>query len=167
MPQYLAPGVYVEEIPGPRTISGVSTSTAAFVGPCRFGPTSGQPELLTSYLDFARVFGDPVDLSFHDNGAVPNYLALGVKGFFDEGGSSLYLVRTFQYTGATPADDHASGTTPAGSLPGPVLTVRARFPGEAGRIRTFQGIGYLLDVSGGMDDPAAEGEGRAVGRWAE
>ena len=137
MPQYLAPGVYVEEIPGPRTISGVSTSTAAFVGPCRFGPTSGQPELLTSYLDFGRVFGDAVDLNFHDNGAAANYLALGVKGFFDEGGSSLYVVRTFQYTGATPADDHAWGTTPAGSLPGPVLTVRARFPGEAGRMRVM------------------------------
>ena len=61
MPQYLAPGVYVEEIAGPRTIQGVSTSTAAFIGPTRFGPTSGRPELLTSYLDFARIYGDWTD----------------------------------------------------------------------------------------------------------
>jgi two-component system KDP operon response regulator KdpE len=32
-------------------------------------------------------------------------------------------------------------------------------PGEAGRIRTFQGIGYLLDVSGEMDGPAGAVEG--------
>ena len=32
MPEYLAPGVYVEEIStGPRPIEGVSTSTAGFV----------------------------------------------------------------------------------------------------------------------------------------
>jgi uncharacterized protein len=137
MPQYLAPGVYVEEIPGPRTIQGVSTSTAAFIGPCRFGPTSGRPELLTSYLDFARVYGDAVDLVFTDNGAVPNYLALGVKGFFDEGGSSLYVVRTFAYTAAgTPEADHGLGHIPsASSPPGAELAVRARFPGQAGNMR--------------------------------
>ena len=103
MPQYLAPGVYVEEIPGPRTIQGVGTSTAGFIGPCRYGPTSGRPQLLTSYLDFGRIFGDAVDLEFEDTGTVTNYLALGVKGFFDEGGTSLYVMRTFNYTSA-PSD---------------------------------------------------------------
>ena len=97
MPQYLAPGVYVEEIPGPRTIQGVSTSVAAFIGPCRFGPTSGRPELLTSYLDFVSIYGDAADLNL-ESGTTPNYLALGAKGFFDEGGSSLYVVRTFAYS---------------------------------------------------------------------
>ncbi|MFL6107546.1 MAG: phage tail sheath family protein [Marmoricola sp.] len=145
MPQYLAPGVYVEEIPGPRTIAGVSTSTAAFIGPCRYGPTSGRPELLTSYLDFTRIYGDAVNLEF--DAELPNYLALGVKGFFDEGGSSLYVVRTFNYTSdptdLTKTDDHAQSDT-ANSLNdanggaaggGPALTVRARFPGLAGRLR--------------------------------
>lgn len=40
MAQYLAPGVYVEEIPGPETIQAVGTQTAGFIGPCRFGPTA-------------------------------------------------------------------------------------------------------------------------------
>jgi len=31
-------------------------------------------------------------------------------------------------------------------------------PGETGRIRTFQGIGYLLDVAGDLDGTAGEGE---------
>ena len=88
MPQYLAPGVYVEEIPGPRTIQGVSTSMAAFVGPSRFGPTSGRPELLTSYLDFGQVFGDAVDLDLRrQRQRRPTTWPCGVKGFFDEGGS--------------------------------------------------------------------------------
>ncbi len=135
MPQYLAPGVYVEEIAGPRTIEGVSTSTAAFVGPCRFGPTSGRPELLTSYLDFARIYGDLIDLEL-DGAEIPNYLALGVKGFFDEGGTSLYVARLFSYTSpSTPSDDHAAAPLPAGAAPSDSpLTIRARFPGLAGQM---------------------------------
>jgi Bacteriophage tail sheath protein len=135
MPQYLAPGVYVEEIAGPRTIQGVGTSTAAFTGPCRFGPTSGRPELLTSYLDFARIYGDMNDL-YLDGNEIPNYLALGVKGFFDEGGTSVYVSRLFSYTHPShPADDHAAADVPVTeSPPSPGLTIRARFPGEAGRM---------------------------------
>jgi phage tail sheath protein FI len=137
MPQYLAPGVYVEEIAGPRTIQGVSTSTAAFVGPCRFGPTSGRPELLTSFLDFVRIYGDTNDL-FLDGTETTNYLALGVKGFFDEGGTSAYVSRVFSYSLGTPSspitEDHASKVIPAAS-PLPELTLRARFPGLAGQMQ--------------------------------
>lgn len=149
MPQYLAPGVYVEEIPGPRTIQAVSTSTAAFIGPTRFGPTSGRPQLLTSYLDFGRIYGDAVDLEFEDSGAVTNYMSLGVKGFFDEGGSSLYVMRTFSYPGDTPEESHALGTTTGTET----LDVRARFPGLAGRMRvTFTlrvGSNVLVTTSSG------------------
>ena len=39
MPEYLAPGVYVEETSfRAKSIEGVGTSTTAFVGPCRKGP---------------------------------------------------------------------------------------------------------------------------------
>jgi hypothetical protein len=138
MPQYLAPGVYVEEIPGPEVIQAVGTQTAGFIGPCRFGPTSGRPELLTSFLDFQRIYGDWTDLQFSDTGDMTNYMALGVKGFFDEGGTSCYVCRTFNFTGVpTPSDatywpDYASAeVTSPGSLP---LTLRARFPGLAGQI---------------------------------
>jgi len=126
MPQYLAPGVYVEELPGPRTIEGVSTSTAAFVGPTRTGPVDGRPELLTSFADYVRIYGDAADLSF---GGSPftNYVALGAKGFFDEGGSSLYVVRTFTAS-ADPSKDLASATLSS-------VAVTARFPGRAGAVR--------------------------------
>jgi len=142
MPQYLAPGVYVEEIPGPEVIQAVGTQTAGFIGPCRFGPTSGRPELLTSFLDFQRIYGDWTDLEFSDNGDMTNYMALGVKGFFDEGGTSCYVCRTFSFTGVpTPSNpyywpDYASAeVNPPGSPPAlPPLTLRARFPGQAGRV---------------------------------
>jgi phage tail sheath protein FI len=138
MPQYLAPGVYVEEVPGPETIQGVGTQTAGFIGPCRFGPTSGQPELLSSFLDYQRIYGDWTDLNFGDMGDNPNYMALGVKGFFDEGGTSCYVCRTFNFSPATPSDqwpDYASAeVVPAAPPALPPLTLRARFPGEAGRM---------------------------------
>jgi phage tail sheath protein FI len=40
MPEYLSPGVFVEEAPaGARPIGGVGTSTAAFVGATQSGPS--------------------------------------------------------------------------------------------------------------------------------
>jgi len=36
----LTPGVYIEELEGPKTIEGVSTSTAGFLGPAERGPIS-------------------------------------------------------------------------------------------------------------------------------
>ena len=159
MPQYLAPGVYVEEIPGPRSIQGVSTSTAAFAGPTRFGPTSGRPELLTSYADFVRIYGDASDLLFTNGAQVPNYLALGVKGFFDEGGSSLYVARTYRHKDGVPVEAHhgfasiaredpqnpdptlatadPDATEAADAVVAPELGVRARFPGAAGDLRVI------------------------------
>jgi phage tail sheath protein FI len=51
MPDYLAPGVYVEEVSfRSHSIPGVSTSTAGFVGPTRFGPIGLRPEVITSGL---------------------------------------------------------------------------------------------------------------------
>jgi phage tail sheath protein FI len=56
MPEYLSPGVYVEELStGPRPIEGVSTSTLGFVGQTERGPTS--PRLVTSILDYQRLYG--------------------------------------------------------------------------------------------------------------
>ena len=42
MPEYLAPGVYVEEVSfRSKSIEGVGTSVAGIVGPTRFGPVAG------------------------------------------------------------------------------------------------------------------------------
>ena len=44
MPEYLSPGVYVEEVSsGIRPIEGVGTSTGAFIGIAEKGPIGGAP----------------------------------------------------------------------------------------------------------------------------
>src|SRR5260370_4710837 len=51
------PGVYVEEIPsGVRTITGVATSIATFVGWAARGPTK-YAGLVLSWADFERLYG--------------------------------------------------------------------------------------------------------------
>jgi len=92
MPEYLAPGVYVEEIErGPKPIEGVPTSTAAFLGETERGPT--RPRLVTSYNDYLRWFGDV----FKDG----RYMPLSVNGFFENGGRRLYVCRIVGEQSAT------------------------------------------------------------------
>lgn len=84
MPEYLRPGVYIEEIErGPRPIEGVPTSTAAFLGAAERGPV--KPRLVTSYKDYYRYFGDV----FGDK----NFLPYAVSGFFENGGKRMYVCR--------------------------------------------------------------------------
>ena len=67
MPETLAPGIQVEETSLRSTsIIGAATSTTAFVGPTRRGPIGGRPELLTSVVDFERLYGSLEDLSVAD-----------------------------------------------------------------------------------------------------
>jgi phage tail sheath protein FI len=55
--EYLAPGVYVEEISsGPKPIEGVPTSTAGLVGAARYGPVRLAPAALTSLAEFERSY---------------------------------------------------------------------------------------------------------------
>ncbi len=98
MPQYLSPGVYVEEVDsGPRPIQGVSTSTAAFVGFTEKVPevavrqngryttekALGRPRLITGWSQYTEEFGGFVE------GA---YLPYAVYGFFQNGGQRCYVV---------------------------------------------------------------------------
>ncbi|NEP84467.1 MAG: hypothetical protein F6K39_43960, partial [Okeania sp. SIO3B3] len=98
MPEYLSPGVYVEEIDsGPKPIEGVSTSVAAFVGftervpqeSRRLGgkavaePQLNTPILVTSWHQYEENFGGFVE------GA---YLPHAVYGFFQNGGTRCYII---------------------------------------------------------------------------
>src|SRR5947207_678732 len=84
MPEYLAPGVFIEEIErGPRPIEGVSTSTAAFLGETERGAT--KPYLVTSYNDYVRRFGG----AFADG----KYMPYAISGFFDNGGRRAFVCR--------------------------------------------------------------------------
>ena len=82
LPTY--PGVYVTETPaGVRTIAGVATSIAAFLGQAARGPVDTPVECL-GVADYVRHFGAPL--------AGAN-LARSVLQFFDNGGSACFVVR--------------------------------------------------------------------------
>ena len=138
MPEYLAPGVYVEEVSfRQKTIEGVSTSTAGFIGPTRFGPIHGEPELITSFNDFERIYGGIDRLEFDDE-SVPfdNHVAHAVRAFFEEGGRRLYVTRTYALPDEQPDGyGHAQWPAEGASPPQPFL-LRARFPGRAGNFTT-------------------------------
>ena len=134
MPEYLAPGVYVEEVSfRSKSIEGVSTSVAGFIGPTRYGPVGGEPELLTSFADFSRIYGGIDNLQLQDQGDLveqPNYMAHAVRAFFDNGGRRLYVTRVYD-----PIGDDAMAGRASVPIPGTEVVLRARFPGREGQMR--------------------------------
>jgi phage tail sheath protein FI len=105
MPEYFTPGVYIEEIEiGSKPIEGASTSTAGFLGETERGPTT--PRLVTSFLEFQRVFGGFFGVAKH--------LPHAVQGFFDNGGGALYIGRIVR-SGSTDAATSASLDLSSGS----------------------------------------------------
>ena len=129
MPEYLAPGVYVEEVSfRSKSIQGVGTTTTGFVGPTRFGPLYDTPDVLTSLADFENTYGDGQQLDF-DGELIDNYMWHAARAFFTEGGTRLYVKRIYQGSGMTePGDDQGGQATGAiGDL-----TITARYPGEYG-----------------------------------
>lgn len=83
-PQYLSPGVYVEEVDkGSKPIEGVGTSVAAFIGFAERGPVN-QPTFIANWSQFTTMYG----------GFVPGgFLAHAVYGYFNNGGGSCYVSR--------------------------------------------------------------------------
>ena len=85
MPEYLAPGVYVEEVSfRSKSIEGVPTSTTGFAGLTRYGPvqygggpSTTEPRLITSYTEFERVYGGLAQL-FIDRGDGHGFRVVGL-----------------------------------------------------------------------------------------
>lgn len=86
MPEYLSPGVYVEEVSGgARPIEMVGTRTAAFLG---IAPESGQ------FVNIAKACNNPSEFErlFNPNGKESTVLSRAVYGFFANGGGRCYVV---------------------------------------------------------------------------
>jgi hypothetical protein len=82
------PGVYIEEVPsGVRTITGVATSIALFIGWAPRGPTD-RAVRLTSFASFARTYG--VDATGLDARSLLGY---AVRHFYENGGADAYVLR--------------------------------------------------------------------------
>jgi uncharacterized protein len=100
MPEYLSPGVYVEEVAsGPRPIQGVGTSTAGFVGLTERGPTT--PRLVTTWGDYLRWFGDLINEGI-------SFLPYAARGFFENDGQRLFIARVTRADAATAQLDFAT-----------------------------------------------------------
>ncbi len=115
MAEYLSPGVYVEEYDsGATPMQGVSTSTAGFIGLAERGPVVGQPQLVTSFADYKRMYGGYLsEASYGGN----RFLPYAVEQFFKNGGSRAYIMR------AVPGDAKAA------SIVTGVLKITAANPG--------------------------------------
>jgi phage tail sheath protein FI len=97
MPEYLSPGVYVEEVDrGPKPIEAVGTAMAAFVGFTEKAELErevdgeivledllNKPQLVTNWSQYVQSYGEFVE------GA---YLPHAVYGYFNNGGSRCYVV---------------------------------------------------------------------------
>ena len=84
MAEYLAPGVYVEEVAsGARPIEGVATSTAGFVGMAERGPA--EVMRVDGAEELERCYGGPSPGVSHLHDAV--------LGFFANGGRTAYVAR--------------------------------------------------------------------------
>lgn len=119
MPEYLSPGVYVEEYEsGAVPMEGVGTSTAGFVGLAEKGDVIGKPQLVTSFSDYVRIFGGYLsETKFGDK----RYLPYAVEHFFINGGSRAFVMRV------CPADAKAAATKSDS-----ILSFTAKNPGEWG-----------------------------------
>lgn len=173
MPEYLAPGVFVEEVSyRSKSIEGVGTTTTAFVGPARYGPLDLPLEPITSLVEFERTYGDRHRLEHHQLDAqkkaaadppMHNYLWHAARAFFENGGKRLYVQRVFR-----PLEPDEVGK-PKGkskdkeplafdgrsfkSIPDEYgITFRSRFPGAASlrrvRVTLTLGPNVLVDDGG-------------------
>jgi uncharacterized protein len=89
------PGVYIQEVPsGSRSIAGVPTSIAAFVGYTSRGPVDDARQIF-SFADFERGFG-----GLH----VDSELSYAVNHFFLNGGGTCWIVRTAENAEAASID---------------------------------------------------------------
>lgn len=154
MPEYLAPGVFIEEIErGPKPIEGVATSTAAFLGETERGPV--RPRLITSYNEYLRRFGDVF--------GADKYVPYAIKGFFDNGGRRAYIAR-IAGVGALKSTLAGGGYTVEAVGPGTASDrIWVRIGPGTTRDNLQSPVGFRLQVFywdrpvvGGIFDPLAE-----------
>jgi phage tail sheath protein FI len=88
VPKYVAPGTYVEETSfRQHPISGASTSRTGFVGTAGAGPVGVASKALTTFADYSHIYGGAGDL------------ASAARGFFENGGEHLHVVRITEIDG--------------------------------------------------------------------
>ena len=127
MPEYLSPGVYIEEVnSGPRPIEGVGTAMAAFVGLAPAGPAN-EPDaghqLVAVRRDLRRAGGRRATQP-----APARRVSLArVYGYFLNGGGRCYVTRIVPGGNGGDAQGRAACSCPADRpRPSASLTLRAK-----------------------------------------
>lgn len=187
MPEYLAPGVYVEEVSfRSKTIEGVPTSTTGFAGLTRWGPVAyrqgplegpseTEPRLITSFTEFERVYGgiEPMEIGPDAGTAAgnrrPAYTAHAARAFFLNGGKRLYVSRVFSPRGVAPNEDWGVAGLPV-AVPGGAnlaATWRARWPGSFGNVFVETRAVRTKDVSFAHADFGIQARGARAGALVE
>ena len=142
MPEYLSPGVYVEEVSfRSKSIEGVPTSTTGFAGMTRYGPVhypngpaTSEPRLIGSFTEFESVYGGLQMLHAPTEADDRlSYTAHAARAFFMNGGTRLYISRVFSPRGVAPAFDWGVASR-AIAFSGSSATWTARWPGAYGNV---------------------------------
>ena len=132
-PEYLAPGVYVEEVDkGSKPIEAVGTSTAGFIGESKKGPQN-EAVLVTNWGQYTRAFGEFKDSPF---------LAHAVYGFFNNGGGRCFVLNCASGEGKATAANYMG---------------EDKGPGQRTGLKAFEEIDEIaLVCAPGQDDPAIQ-----------
>jgi phage tail sheath protein FI len=151
MPNYLSPGVYMEEVDrGTKPIESVGTAVAAFIGytekaeDIRNGEkvsVVGKPTLVTNWSQYVQKFGGFV------KGA---YTPDSVYGYFANGGSICYII-SIKTLGAADPDSATAAK----------VTVAAEGDAKAGKLLEFAAKSY--GTSGNNIEVEVKGPPKAEG----
>ena len=137
MPEYLSPGVYIEEVSyRAKSIEGLPTTTTGFIGPTRYGPVDIPLDVITSIGEFERTYGDREQMQFQGSSPTHNYMWHAARAFFEEGGSRLYVSRVYRPIDPTNPNSGAAWKNITGGSG--AIRVQARFPGDFDRCRAFR-----------------------------
>ena len=157
MPEYLAPGVYIEEVEmGGKPIEGVSTSTAGFIGVTERGPL--MPRLMTGLEQYRRLYGEFLPAN--------SYLPYAVEGFFSNGGKRCFISRIIGKQSKVATLDMQGlqeGPQVAPSPPAPAPQEEARFKITENSLEKLKIEGLpddVLTALEGMKDKASTEEKR-------
>jgi hypothetical protein len=119
------------------------------------------PDIITSLGEFERVYGDRKQLVFGGPGNAPthNFMWHAIRAFFEEGGKRLYVSRIFKPNGATDSG-RASRILPmtATVASTSTVTIKARFPGDAGNVV----VRFTLNVGQSVLGKASDGTTNTV-----
>jgi phage tail sheath protein FI len=135
MPEYLRPGIHIEDVSfRPKSIEGVNTRVAGFIGPTHCGPVGGKPTLLTSFADFERIYGEIGPLNFGGK-LLENHMSHAARAFFENGGQELYVARV-----------HEPGTTDDGALPS-AAAYEGQDAGDRTGLKVFEALDEISIIA--------------------